>query len=321
MGQLRMGVRFVASLFATLLSRLRRGPARPSWPWLFEVFVRTLQRTGVYIGGLTVTEQRVAWRAISPPNAVRREVQIEPCAHGRWVVPHGVGADAPVILYFHGGAYRYGSFESHGELVSRLAKEAGARLLFVDYRLAPEHPFPAGVEDVVKATRWVRETAPASRLVLAGDSAGGALCVATLLTLRDAGEPLPAGAVLLCPWVDLTARGGSLVENAQWDWALPEHFIDWAKTYTDEPKWKDPRVSPTFANLAGLPPLLIQVGGAEMLVDQITAFAQKAVAAGVDARLTVEPDMVHDWHMLALISPVARRSISEAAAFVRSVCA
>ncbi|HRI50864.1 MAG TPA: alpha/beta hydrolase [Pseudomonadota bacterium] len=280
-----------------------------------------MRRTGRFMARLDPLEQRRAWRAIVQPNALAAEIRVQAIqadtVPARWIIPVGVGDDAPVIVYFHGGSYRYGSFESHAELVSRLGKAAAARVLFVEYRLAPPDRFPAAVDDAVAALRWLGRAQPLSRIVVSGDSAGGALALAALITLRDAGEPLPRAALLICPWVDVSARNGSLSENAQWDWALPADFIDWAAGYADEAAWQDPRVSPSYANLAGLPPLFIQVGGAEMLLDQVRAFALKAEAAGVAVRLKVEPDMIHNWHLLASISPVAARSIAEAGAFVR----
>lgn len=322
MEQLKFGLRFLGAFFSTIVARLRRGPARPAWPFMFEATVLAMQRTSYVIGAATPLEQRRKWKAIAQPNALRAEVQVEPITADavpcRWIIPHGVAVDAPTLLYFHGGSYRYGSFESHAELASRLGKAAGVRVLFVEYRLAPPDRFPAAVDDAVTVTRWLCRNREPSRIVVAGDSSGGALALVALLALRDAHEPMPAAGLLLCPWVDATARGGSLETNAKWDWALPEHFIDWARGYADESQWSDPRVSPSYANLAGLPPLLIQAGGAEMLVDQVRAFAAKAKAAGVDTRLTEEPGMVHDWHTLAQISPVAMKSIAEAADFVRT---
>ncbi len=323
MDTLRLGLRFLGAILSTALSRLRRGPARPSWSFLFEATVLAMRRTGRVIARLEPLEQRRAWRAIAQPNPLAAEVQVEEVQAGavpaRWIIPVGVRSDAPVLVYFHGGSYRYGSFASHAELVSRLGKAAGARVLFVEYRLAPPDRFPAAVDDAVAALRWLGRAQPLSRVVVSGDSAGGALALAALLGLRDAGEPLPRAALLLCPWVDVSARGGSLQINAAWDWALPEDFIDWAAGYADPALWQDARVSPSYANLTGLPPLFIQVGGAEMLVDQVREFALKAEAAGVEVRLTVEPDMIHDWHLLAGISTVAARSIAEAGAFIREV--
>ena len=323
MDTLRLGLRFLGAIVSTAFSRLRRGPARPSWSFLFEATVLAMRRTGRVMARLEPLEQRRAWRAIAQPNPLAAEVQVEKVQAGtvpaRWIIPVGVRSDAPVLVYFHGGSYRYGSFASHAELVSRLGKAAGARVLFVEYRLAPPDRFPAAVDDAVAALRWLGRALPLSRVVVSGDSAGGALALAALLGLRDAGEPLPRAALLLCPWVDVSARGGSLQINAAWDWALPEDFIDWAAGYADPSLWQDARVSPSYANLTGLPPLFIQVGGAEMLVDQVREFALKAEAAGVEVRLTVEPDMIHDWHLLAGISTIAARSIAEAGAFIREV--
>ena len=323
MDTLRLGLRFLGAILSTALSRLRRGPARPSWSFLFEATVLAMRRTGRVIARLEPLEQRRAWRAIAQPNPLAAEVQVEEVQAGavpaRWIIPVGVRSDAPVLVYFHGGSYRYGSFAGHAELVSRLGKAAGARVLFVEYRLAPPDRFPAAVDDAVAALRWLGRAQPLSRVVVSGGSAGGALALAALLGLRDAGEPLPRAALLLCPWVDVSARGGSLQINAAWDWALPEDFIDWAAGYADPSLWQDARVSPGYANLTGLPPLFIQVGGAEMLVDQVREFALKAEAAGVEVRLTVEPDMIHDWHLLAGTSTVAARSIAEAGAFIREV--
>jgi acetyl esterase/lipase len=153
-----------------------------------------------------------------------------------------------------------------------------------------------------------------SRVVLAGDSAGGGLSVAAMVANKDV---LPAGAALLCPWVDLAARGGSLEENARYDWAEPEYFQRWATEYLRGEDERDPRASPIYADLRGLPPLLIQVGGAEMLRDQAVAFAARARDAEVPVLLEVWPDMVHDWHVLASMFSVSRRAIDRIGAFVR----
>lgn len=317
-----MGARVVASLFATILGRLSRGPLRPTWSFGFEVMARTLRRTGLAIGRLPPLEQRRAWTAVarSQPTPPTKD-RIEPVDAGgvpaHWIVPDGVPADAPVLVYLHGGSYRYGSLLSHAELVGRIAREAGARALFVDYRLCPEHRFPAAVDDAIAATRWVLRTTPASCVIVGGDSAGGTLTLAVLLALRDAGETLPAGGLCICPWVDPTFRGGSLLANAPFDWATPEDFDDWARTYCDPDQLRDPRIAPTFADLRGLPPLLVQVGSAEMLFDQIVAFAEKAKAAGVDAKLSIGQDMIHNWHTLAGMFPEPARAVAECGAFVR----
>lgn len=313
MDQLRLGFRFISALITTFFARLKRGPARPSWTFLFEAMVLALRRTQFAIGELEPLEQRRAWNAITQPNPLRREIRVEKVDAGgvpsRWIIPAGVAEDAPVLLYFHGGSYRYGSYESHTELISRLGKSARARVLVPDYRLAPPDRFPAAADDAATVLRWLGN----QRVVVSGDSAGGALAIASMLGAK---ECKPRGALLICPWVDLTARGGSLETNSQWDWAGPEHFVDWAKGCAEESQWKDPRLSPLFADL---PPMLIQVGGAEMIHDQVIAFAERAKHAEVDVKLTVEPDMIHDWHLLTQISPIAKKSIEEAGEFVREL--
>jgi acetyl esterase/lipase len=276
--------------------------------------VLSLRRTSFAMAKLDPLEQRRAYRAIAQPNPLRKEIRIVPVDAGgvpaKWIIPAGVPDDAPVVLYFHGGSYRYGSYESHAELISRLGKASRARVLAPDYRLAPPDRFPAAADDAATVLRWLGS----QRVVVSGDSAGGALAIAAMLGAK---ECKPRGALLICPWIDFTARGGSLETNSQWDWAGPEHFLDWAKGYADESQWKDPRLSPLFADLSGLPPMLIQLGEAEMLHDQVIAFAEKAKRDGVDVRLTIEPDMIHDWHLLTAISPIAAKSLEEAGTFVR----
>ena len=322
-----MPARLLASVAETLASRARSGASRPSWSFGFEVMARTLRKTGLSIGRRTPLEQRAAWEQIAKakPNPLRRQLTVTPVDAGgvpaKWVVPRGVAEDAPVLVFLHGGGYRYGSWQTHGEVVSRIITAAQVRALFVEYRLSPEHRFPAAPDDCLAATRWVLAQTPPSRVVVGGDSAGGTLTLAVLLSLRDAGDALPAGGLCLSPWVDPTERGGSLRENAKWDWAAPEEFDDWMRTYLDDADLRDPRAAPMHADLRGLPPLLLQVGSAEMLHDQVVAFARRVQAAGVDATFQVAPDMVHNWHTLAGMFPKGEpgRGIAQCAEFIRRV--
>jgi acetyl esterase/lipase len=235
---------------------------------------------------------------------------------GIWLEPPG--ADGPVLLYFHGGGFVFASLRTHGTLIGALARAARARTLAFDYRLAPEHPAPAAVEDALSAYRYLlaQQVAP-GRIVLAGDSAGGTLVLNTLLALRDRGEPLPAAGVALSPWVDLGCSGDSFRTNAAFDFVGEVHCRLAAASYL---AGADPRradLSPLFAELHGLPPLLIQVGEAEVLRDQILAFAERARAAGADVQLAAYADMVHVWHMMRAATPAAQRAIDEVGAFVR----
>ena len=230
------------------------------------------------------------------------------------------GDDAPRrVLYLHGGGYVIGSPESHRNLTSRLAKAAGARVLSVDYRLAPEHPFPAAVDDAVAAYRWLlAEGAEPERTAIGGDSAGGGLAIATLVALRDAGDPLPAAGLCLSPWVDLEGRGESMTARAAQDPMVSRDLLrEMAAHYLNGQDPRTPLAAPLHADLTGLPPLLIQVGEAEILYDDATRIGERARAAGVDA--TVEPwdEMIHVWQVFGGMLPEADEAIERLGEFVR----
>ena len=212
-----------------------------------------------------------------------------------------------------------GSVEGYRELLARIAVTCGVRVLAIDYRLAPEHPFPAAVDDCHAAYRWVLESGvEPRRLLLAGDSAGGSLAVATLVAARDSGDALPRGALLISPWVDLESRRPSVASNSTFDWGDRGYLEHWSAQYLNGADPRDPRGSPLYADLAGLPPLLIQIGTAELLYDEVVAFAEKARAQGVEVTLQPWPEMVHGWAMLKDFFPQARRSVEAIARFVDS---
>jgi acetyl esterase/lipase len=234
-----------------------------------------------------------------------------------WLEPPGAGP--AVVLYFHGGGFCFGSIRTHGPLVGALARAARARTFAAEYRLAPEHTAPAAHEDALAAYRHLlAEGIAPQRIVLAGDSAGGTLVLATLLALRDAGEPMPAAGIAISPWVDLSCSGASFTANAPFDFVGETHCRLAAVSYLGGVDPRRPDVSPLFADLRGLPPLLIQAGGAEVLIDQIRAFAARAREAGVEATLSVYDDMVHVWHLMRAVTPDGQRAIDEAGAFVRA---
>ncbi len=304
----------------TARARRRRGPLRPSWSFFFEVAVALLRRQNERVRSLSPEGKRAAWARLSLPDpallGMRRHVIEADGVPGEWFEPRrGVGA--PVLLYLHGGSYIFGSTRTHASLIARLTRVHGGRTLGLNYRLAPEHPFPSAIEDVLRAYRWLlSQGVPAHRIVVAGDSAGGGLTLAMLAALRDAGDVLPAGAALLCPWVDLTARGGSLVACMPYDWGREEDILAWAETYLAGADPRDPRASPLFADLRGLPPLLIQVGEAEMLLDQVRDLVGRATAQGASAELQTYPDMVHNWHLLSPLFPRCRAAIESAGRFI-----
>ena len=213
------------------------------------------------------------------------------------------------MLFLHGGAYVLGSVKTHRDLIGRLSRAAGVRALGLDYQLAPEHPFPAAVEDSTAAYRWLvaNGTDPAS-IVVAGDSAGGGLVMATLLALRDAVDPLPAAGVCLSPWIDLVAQEGEESGSLQTS----------AKRHLGGHDPRTPLASPLYADLRGLPLLLIHAGGSEDLLDDSTRLAERTRAAGVDTSLEVWDDMVHVWHLWAPILPEGHQAIGRIGEFVRS---
>ena len=236
-----------------------------------------------------------------------------------WVWVPTAAADR-VVLYVHGGAYVIGSINTHRDLAGRISRASGARVLNVDYRLAPEHPHPAAVEDATAAYRWLvaNGRAPA-RLAIAGDSAGGGLTIATLVALRDAGDPLPAAGVCLSPWVDLEGIGESMSSRAHLDpMVQKDHLLRMAKLYLGDLHPRTPLAAPLYADLSGLPPLLIQVGTAETLLDDATRIAERAKKAGVDVTLDVWEDMIHVFQAFAAMLPEGQQAVEQIGEYLRA---
>jgi len=235
-----------------------------------------------------------------------------------WVAAEGAHSDR-AVLYLHGGGYCIGSIRTHRQLAADISRAAAARLLLIEYRLAPEHPFPAGLDDAVAAYRYLlgSNLRPA-QLAIAGDSAGGGLTAATLLALREQGVPLPTAGVCLSPWFDLTLSGESMESKDGVDPMVHREPLGrMARAYLGGADARTPLASPLFADLAGLPPLLIHVGTAETLLDDSTRFAERARAAGVDVTLDVWDDMIHVWHAFAMLLPEGRAAIEQIGAFLR----
>ncbi|SAL14685.1 hydrolase [Caballeronia sordidicola] len=242
---------------------------------------------------------------------------------GEWLSPEmrpGITPDI-TILYLHGGGYYFCSPATHRNLVFAFARRSGARIFSLDYRLAPEHPFPAALDDALAACRkLVADGVSPQSLVIAGDSAGGGLALAVLLALRDAGDPLPAGAVVFSPWTDLAATGASITTNDDRDDMFHGRAIAPAgKLYTGSADVRNPYVSPLYGRFEGLPPLFIQAGDTEVLLDDSTRVAEKARAAGVSVELEVLPNMPHALQMFAPFVPEANRALERAARFVRRI--
>ena len=237
---------------------------------------------------------------------------------GEWISP----ADAPedkAVLYFHGGGFRIGSVASHRDLIAQIALASGCRVLAINYRLAPEYRFPAALDDAQAAYDWMLgQGFEPGNIAFAGDSAGGNLVLAAMLSLRDRWLPLPAAAVLMSPWTDLAATGRSYVSRAEAD---PIHqrpmILTLAKNYLGgQADPCDPLVSPLYADLHDLPPLLIQVGDRETVLDDSVVFAEKARAAGVDVNLEIWDGMIHVFQMFGVELPEAHQAIASIAAFL-----
>jgi len=225
-----------------------------------------------------------------------------------------------VLLYLHGGAYVMGSCRSHRQMVSHIARAAGIDALVPEYRLSPEHKFPDAIDDAVGVYRELLATSfKPEDIVISGDSAGGGLTVATLLTLRDSGDPMPAAAVLLSPFLDVTSSGESATSRAEKDpWFHASDMKVVVEHYCDESLVRDPRVSPVFANVDGLPPVYIQVGDHEILLSDSTRFADNLREKGGVVDIEIWPEMWHVFQLFIGKMPEARRAINKIGEYMRA---
>ena len=253
------------------------------------------------------------------PEGARVEAVDAGSVSAEWIDTPGAHSGR-VLLLLHGGGYSSGSPRTHRKLAANLSLAASARVLTPDYRLAPEHPFPAGVDDSVRVYRWLLDQdSDASDIILAGDSAGAGLALSTLIALRDRRLPMPRAAVLMSAWTDLTASSPSLDTLRDVDIQVTREDLRQAgRVYVGDGDPADPRASTLFADLSGLPPLLMQVGGHEVLLDDSRIFAERARAAGVDATLTIHDGMWHVFQFEAPEIPEAQAAMDEIAAFIRA---
>jgi epsilon-lactone hydrolase len=272
----------------------------------------------------TIAERRAMYDRAERAFPVPPDTRVEGVtAGGRpadWLRPAGSRADA-ALLYLHGGGYVIGSPRSHRHLAEAIARAAGVGCLLPDYRLAPEHPFPAAVDDALAAYRWLVEEgriAP-GQIAVGGDSAGGGLTAATLVAIRDAGLPLPGAGVCISPWTDLTCSAPSYQTKAAADplVALPGITV-MASNYLGGTDPRTPLASPLFADLRGLPPLLIHVGSEEVLLDDASGLAERARAAGIPVTFEVWESMIHVWHWFLPWLDEAQAAVDKIGGFVRS---
>ena len=310
---------FSAGVARAALRRCVDGPRLPGWSWTLECIVAGLAATLPQDSAAQLATLRVAVdqgglvaipRGITVTDDVAGGVPVE------WLRSPHSDSDA-VLLYLNGGGYLFGSPRSHRALAAALVQATGMPALLPSYRLAPEHPYPAALTDVWAVYWWLLDQGIApGRIVLAGESAGGGLTIALLLALRDAGMPLPACAVCISPWVDMTLSSRSLHTNQATDYlslAGLQAAVPLVLAGVDP---HTPTISPVFADLHGLPPLLIQAGTAEILYDDARRLAHRAAEDGVAVEFEPWENMVHAWHILFAFEPAARSAIRRIAQFV-----
>ncbi len=269
-----------------------------------------------------MSERRVRLDALGAqfplPSDVRTEQAAANGVLAEWAATPAADASR-VLLFLHGGGYASGSIASHRAMVAEAGRRAGTRTLTLEYRLAPENPFPAALEDALAGYRFLLSSGfrPAA-IAIGGDSAGGGLTLATLVSLRDAGEALPACGWCISPWTDLEMTGRSITEKAGVDPMIQKDYLDGlAAGYLAGASARNPLVSPLHADLRGLPPLLIQVGSAETLLDNSVRLAGAAGAADVAVRLEIYPEMIHVWPLFHQRLAAGRRALESAGRFMR----
>lgn len=317
---LRLLVHGLIALIITAWRRARSGPRRPSWSFGFEAMVTALRLHARWLARIDVAALRRATGGMRAPLAPGVSVRTE-SVRGvpvTWFEPAtNVGS---TILYLHGGGYVFGSADQDRGIASRIAGVLGARVVAPDYRLAPEHPFPAAVDDVVATYTGLLEAGHAPHM-LVGLSSGAGLAVTTLARLRAAGVALPAGVVLLSPMLDLTGTSRSWSANAGVDWGIPRALRRWGALYAGSLDPSSPEVSPVHADLRGLPPMLVVNGDAELLADDASVFVERARSAGVPAIHHVERDGPHAFMALGRNDDATARVFEQMTAFAAARCA
>jgi acetyl esterase/lipase len=287
-----------------------------------QTIVQMLRSQPVVKPDANVQEARAGFEEIASMFPVGADIKREAVDAGGVKAEWLSAPDADVgraVLYLHGGGYVIGSINTHRSLAANLSRASKARVLVIDYRLAPEHPHPAAVDDSVAAYRWMLgQGLKPARIAVAGDSAGGGLTVATLVAIRDAKLTLPAAGACLSPWVDLEGIGGSMTTKADVDPIVQKAGIEqMAAAYLGGKDPRTPLAAPLYADLTGLPPLLIQVGTAETLLDDASRLAERARKAGVAVSYEPSEDMIHVWHLFASMLDEGRQAIDRIGEFVR----
>jgi epsilon-lactone hydrolase len=286
-----------------------------------SMFIRQMLKASVenQKPGMSLEEARKGLEALTSLTPLAGDIKVEPLTvegmHAEWVSAPNANEDQ-VFLYLHGGAYIMGSCKTHRDLASKISRASASTVLVIEYRLAPENPYPAAVEDALAAYRWLLESGVSpEKLVVGGDSAGGGLTMSLLLSLKEAGDPMPAAAVLISPWVDLEGSGESMISRADLDpWLKPLESKAAPALYIGELDRRDPMVSSIYADLKGLPPMLVHVGDHEILLDDSIRLVNKAREDGVEVSFKIWDEMWHVFQQFAM--PEAAEAIAEIGQYV-----
>ncbi len=321
-GKFRYKVKSIIAIYRSTivvsLQRFFRGPLLPGWTWSFEVATHLLRYQMVTAFNMKdTTESREYENSLVFHSPALEKVTVEPVAvpvKGDW---YRTGKEARVtVLYLHGGGYAFYA-HAHYNLISCVTLATRAQTFALDYRLIPEHPYPAQLEDALAAYRWLLASGiPNNKIVIAGDSAGGNLVLALLLTLRDTNQPAPLAGICLCPWTDVANSGESMTANEKYDWVQKAMADQWSKWLCNGTDVMNPIISPLYANLTGLPPIYIQAGGAEILHDMIVDFTNEAKKQNANVKLDVWPTMNHDFQAFGEIVPESAEALQRMGAFI-----
>ncbi len=320
--KLKFLLALLGNWFGVLARRLAMPPMRPGWGIKYETLVRTFRTIGARAHALGAGQGKNDLDAMvlpvlsRPRGPVTTTQVITGGVSATWVAPKGVvmGLTRPSLVYFHGGGFQSGSFDRYEHVLARLALAANMRVLAVDYRLTPDYPYPAALEDALGVVRWLREN-NLKDVVFAGDDAGGHLAIAAMLRLREVGEALPLRCALASPWVDIGSSG--IAKNYAFDTVPEGGPATWRASYMPQGRVEQPQLSLLETDLRGLPPMLLQVGDLDVFHDDVLALAKKARAEGTNVTATVYKEMVHDWQLFSAWGiPDAVRAVDEMGTFL-----
>jgi len=321
MGHLRALTYLSRATARVVMSRLISGPRRPTWSQRYEIVAEIVRMQFAEASNASLEQLRANIDSFGALENRKKRAQFRADTIAdlpvEWVSPKSPNTEFAnaLIVLIHGGGYMMGSPKSHRTLMAGLSMATGLEVVGIDYRLAPEHPCPAAIDDVEAVYAELVEARGADKLILVGDSAGGGLCVSAMLRFKESGLAQPAGAALLSPWVDLRPRPNTF-GNADTDYLQPEHLEAAAVGYAGELSREDPRVSPVLGDLKGLPPLLIFAGGQELILGDSRRLQKRAKERGVNTTLVVEEDEIHVFPMFFDHTPRGAHALEQIGRFI-----